>query len=92
MDRFDSQRYASIYRTLAEVLERERPADREENRLSYVLGDLTRRIFVGTQYVPPDELLEEVVHLIRTGQQSDVKSMAQRLRDHADHLDDIADK
>lgn len=91
MDQFDRQRYAAVYRALAEVLERERPAHPEENRLSYVLGDLARRVFVGDQYLPPDELLEEAVHLIRASEPADLRGMAQRLRDHAEHLDEIMD-
>ncbi len=89
MDSFDRQCYSSVYRTLADVLERDRPADREENHLSYVLGDLARRVFVDTGYLPPDELLEEVVQSIRTGEPQDLKALALRLRDHAEHLDEL---
>ena len=89
MHSIDRHDYASVYRTLAKILERDRLADREENHLSYVLGDLTRRIFIGGQYLPPDELLEEVVHLVRTGQPDELKAMASRLRDHARHLDEL---
>lgn len=89
MDRFDCDRYATAYRTLAEILERDRVADREEHHLSYVLGDLTRRIFVGSQYLPPDELLEEVAHVLRSGEPEHLEKMAKRLRDHARHLDEL---
>jgi hypothetical protein len=91
MDNYDSRRYASVYNTLAEILERERPADREESHLSYVLGDLARRVFVGTQFLPPDELLEEVVEALRTGKPEHLQGMAQQLRDHARHLDELAE-
>lgn len=91
MDRFDRQRYSSVYLALADVLERDRAANRDENQLSFALGDLARRVFVGTQYLPPDELLEEVVELIRTGEHEELKAMAKRLRDHAAHLDEITD-
>ena len=91
MDNFDRQRYATVYRALAEILERERPADREENHFSFLLGDLTRRIFVGTKYLPPDELLEEVSDLLRTGKPEQLQGMADRLRDHALHLDEMSD-
>jgi hypothetical protein len=89
MDRFDSDRYSSVYRMLAEILERDRPADRVENHLSYVLGDLARRVFAGSRFVPPDELLEEVATVLRTGKNEELHAMAHRLRDHAQHLQDI---
>ena len=91
MDNFDRERYASVYRALAAVIERDRPTDREECHLSYVLGDLARRIFVGGQYMPPDELLEEVAQLIRTGKPKELKAMAHQLREHANHLDELSD-
>jgi hypothetical protein len=90
MDQFDRERYASVYRTLAEILDRDRSAEHEEHHLSYVLGDLTRRIFVGSQYLPPDELLEEVAHLLRTAEPEHLQGMAQRLRDHAQHLEELS--
>ena len=89
MDRFDGERYASTYRTLAEILERDRSTEHEEHHLSYVLGDLTRRIFVGSRYLPPDELLEEVAHVLREGKPEHLEKMAKRLRDHAQHLDEL---
>ncbi|MEO8493734.1 MAG: hypothetical protein ABI614_01585 [Planctomycetota bacterium] len=91
MDQFDSQRYASVYRTLAEILERERPADRDENDLSYVLGDLARRVFVGSHFLPPDDLLEEVAKVLRTAKPEHLQIMARRLRDHATHLDEVTE-
>ena len=65
--------------------------DRDEDHLSYVLGDLTRRIFVGTQFVPPDELLEEVAETLRDGKPAHLHKMAIRLRDHARHLEEVAE-
>ncbi len=91
MDQFDRQHYASVYRTLAEIFERERPAHRDENDLSYVLGHLTRRVFIGTHYLPPDELLEEVVKALRTFNSEHFESLARRLREHAKHLDEITE-
>ena len=91
MDSFDSRRYALVYRTLAEILERERSADRDESHLSYVLGDLARRVFVGTQFLPPDELLEEVTEALRAGQPKHLAGIARRLRDHAQHLDKLTE-
>ena len=92
MDSFDRQRFASVYRTLAEILERDRDADRVEDHLSFVLGDLTRRVFVGAKYLPPDELLEEVARLLRHGEPDRLHSMARRLHDHARHLDQLSDE
>ncbi|MEQ8787838.1 MAG: hypothetical protein RIC55_16150 [Pirellulaceae bacterium] len=89
MDNFDRERYSSVYRTLAEILDRDRPDDRIENHLSYVLGDLARRMFAGSQFVPPDELLEEAATVLRTGKNEELHAMARRLRDHAQHLDDV---
>lgn len=89
MDPFDRERYASAYRALAEILERDRSADHQEHQLAYALGDMTRRIFVGSQYLPPDELLEEVAQVLRTAEPEHLHEMAQRLRDHAQHLDEL---
>lgn len=89
MDHFDRQHYSAAYRALAEILERERPADRLENHLSFVLGDLARRVFAGTRFVPPDELLEEVATVLRTGKPDELHGMAHRLREHAQHLDEL---
>ena len=91
MDHFDGKRYAAAYRALAEILERDRSAEHEEHHLSYALGDLTRRIFVGSKYLPPDEILEEVAQVLRTGEPEHLDKMAKRLRDHAQHLDELTD-
>ncbi len=91
MDAFDRRHYAAAYRALAEILEHERPADQVENHLSYTLGDLARRVFVGSEFLPPDELLEEVVKVLRTGQTPTQQKMATRLREHARHLDELAE-
>ncbi len=89
MDSFDSQRFAAAYRTLAEILERQRPADPVEGHLSYILGDLARRVFVGSQFDPPDEILEQTALIVRNGSDEDRKRMARRLREHAEHLDEF---
>jgi hypothetical protein len=89
MDHFDRQRYISIYQQLAEILGRERPRDPEQHHLSYVLGDLAGRIFVGSDYLPPDDLLEETARAIRSGDQRQAEGMARRLREHAQHLTDL---
>jgi len=86
MDHFDRQRYITVYTTLAEILERERPSDEESHHLSHVLGDLARRVFVGTEHLPPDELLEETAKTLRSNDHGHVEAMARRLRDHARHL------
>ncbi len=91
MDQFDRERFASVYRTLAEILERERHVDRMEDHLSFVLGDLARRVFVGAKFLPPDDLLEEVAELLRSGKPEQLQQMGNRLREHAQHLDDVTD-
>lgn len=89
MDTFDRDRFASVYRLLAEILERERPADATEEHLSFVLGDLARRVFVGTEFVPPDEILEQTSVVIRSGDNDERHALACRLRSHAEHLDKL---
>lgn len=89
MDAIDRQHYVAAYRALAEILARPRPADAAENHLSYALGDLTRRVFVGTDFLPPDELLEQCVSAIRCGQPDEQQVLAQRLREHAAHLENL---
>lgn len=86
MDSFDRQRFASVYRLLAEVLEHDRAAGQTEH-LSHTLGDLARRVFVGTEYDPPDELLEQAALAIRKGDAQQLQQLAQRLRRHAEHLE-----
>ena len=89
MDHFDRDRYITIYNCLAEILERERPSDPPENHLSFVLGDLTRRIFIETPFLPPDEILEESGRALRATDRVQVEAMARRLREHAEHLSEL---
>lgn len=89
MDHFDRGRYITVYTTLAEILERDRPRDPEQQHLSHVLGDLARRVFVGSDHIPPDELLEETARMLRSSDLHQVQAMAQRLRAHARHLSDL---
>lgn len=86
MDHFDRQRYITVYKMLAEILERDRPIDSEQHHLSYVLGDLARRVFVGSEFLPPDELLEETASMLRSNDRRQVQAMARRLREHTRHL------
>ena len=89
MDHFDRERYITVYTTLAEILERDRPRDPEQHHFSHVLGDLTRRIFIGSDHIPPDDLLEETARMLRSSDLHQVQAMAQRLRAHAQHLSDV---
>lgn len=91
MDNFDRQHFATVYRSLAQILERDRSGSMEDH-LSFVLGNLTRRIFLGTKFLPPDELLEDVVHLLRTGHPDQLHHMAEKLNDHAQHLEELAEE
>jgi hypothetical protein len=91
MDSTDRQQFAAAFRALAEVLSRPRPADRPENHLSYALGDLTGRIFLGAEHLPPDELLAQVVEALRSGNPTDQQALAERLREHASLLENVAD-
>ena len=91
MDKIDRDRFAAVYRLLADVLQRERPTDSMETHIPFILGDLTRRIFVGTQFDPPDEVLEMAAEILRSGDDKQRKTMAKRLRDHAVHLDDLSE-
>ena len=88
MDKKDCEQYARVYRLLADILVRERPA--EQQHMSFILGDLARRVFVETPFIPPDEILEETSHVIRSGDAEHRKLAARRLREHADHLVDLA--
>ncbi|MCA9070368.1 MAG: hypothetical protein KDA84_15660 [Planctomycetaceae bacterium] len=92
MDNFDRHHFATVYRSLAQILERDRTGDNMEDHLSFLLGNLTRRIFVGTKFLPPDELLEEVVTLLRTGHADQLRQMAEKLNDHAQHLEELAEE
>jgi hypothetical protein len=87
MDKSDAEKYTTVFGLLADLLERERPIE-EERGMSFALGDLARRMFVGTKFDPPDELLEEVAHAIRSGEEAERERVAARLRDHAEHLTD----
>jgi len=92
MDKIDRDRFADAYRILADVLQRERSGDSVEGHIPFILGDLTRRVFVGTQFDPPDEVLERTAEILRSGNEKQRKSMAQRLRDHADYLDQLSER
>lgn len=92
MDKFDRERFADAYRALADVFERDRPHDNTEDQLPYLLGDLMKRIFVGSQYDPPDEILEASAVTMRSGSDKERHAMAERLRRHADHLDELANQ
>ena len=61
MDHFDRERYITIYKMLAEILERDRPRAAEEHHLSFALGDLARRIFVDARYLPPVATRQDVL-------------------------------
>jgi len=86
MDAFDRDRYARVYRLLAEVLGRERPPQEHEG-LSYTLGDVFRRVFLATRFDPPGDLLEEVGRVIQTGTPAQLQQIAHRLQEHAEHLE-----
>lgn len=87
MDQPDRARYAAVYRMLAEILERDRSAEGNQGQLSHALGNLARRIFVGTEQDPPDELLEQAADAIRLSDPSLAPELARRLRRNADLLD-----
>jgi aspartate oxidase len=87
MDALDRQHLAAAYLALAEVLGRERPQNRPENHLSYALGDLAGRIFVGANHLPPEELLERVAAALRAGEQEEQHKLAEHLREHARMLE-----
>lgn len=89
MDKYDRDRYSAAYRLLAEILERDHSTDAPEDHLSFVLGDLARRVFVGHEFDPPDEILEQTSDVIRTGSGEERQMMARRLQSHADHLDEL---
>lgn len=91
MDRFDRDRISQVYRLLADVFERERHEEASDH-LSFKLGDLARRVFVGSSFEPPDELLEAAVHAFRQGQTSERQHLAQKLRRHAEMLQSWPDE
>lgn len=89
MDNHDKEKFAAIYRMLADVLDRPREVDIPEAHASYMLGDLMRRLFVGTRFEPPDDLLENAANVLRTGDTSRRRTMADHLREHAAHMDEL---
>ncbi len=91
LDHHDREKFAAIYRLLAEVLEHETPAAAASDRVSYLLGDLTGRVFMGTPIGPPDEVLEATVQVLRTGGPAEREQLAARLRSHAEQLDRSGD-
>lgn len=91
LDQHDREKFAAVYRLLADVLEHEPPAGQAGGRVSYLLGDLAGRVFVGTPIEPPDEVLEATAEVLRTGGSADRLHLAARLRSHAEQLDRTAD-
>jgi hypothetical protein len=87
LDKYDCDKFAAVYRLLADILEREPPADRTQEHMSYRLGDLAGRLFIGTPYDPPDEVLEATATTLRGASEEDRRKLARRLRENADHLD-----
>ena len=87
MDQVDRAQYAAVYRLLAEILERHGAADPAQGQLSHALGDLTRRIFVGADHDPPDELLEQTAEAIRQADPAALPELARRLRRNAELLE-----
>jgi hypothetical protein len=92
LDHHERATFAAVYRLLAEVLEYEAAAVRPGDRVSYLLGDLTGRVFMGTPVEPPDEVLEAVVHALRNGGADQRQHLAARLRSHAEQLDRSPDE
>ena len=82
LDHHDREKFAAIYRLLAEVLEHERQAG-----VSYSLGDLAGRVFIGLPAEPPDEVLEAVARALRSGGAAQRRNLAERLRSHAQQLE-----
>lgn len=91
MDAYHRERFAAIYRLLADVLDHGSAAPSESGHLSYLLGDLTRRVFVGPRVDPPDEMLEQVAQLLRASDPNQFPAMAKRLRAHAEVLEQLPD-
>lgn len=89
MDNYDKEKFAAIYRMLADVLDRPREAAVIETHTPYLLGDLMRRVFAGTRFDPPDDLLESTASVLRAGDTSQRRSMAVHLREHATHMDEL---
>jgi hypothetical protein len=91
MDTIDREKFSAAYQILADVFERDRSADQVEGHLSYILGDLMRRVFVGSEFTPPDEILEMAANVLRSGDAKARKEMAHRLRRNAAHLDQLSE-
>jgi hypothetical protein len=90
LDNHDRERFAAIYRLLADVLEHEAHVDRSNDAMSYRLGDLAARVFMGVPAEPPDDVLESAVHALRSGGSEDRQQLAVRLRAHAEQLERAA--
>ena len=89
LDNHDRERFAAIYRLLADVLEHEARVDRSDDAMSYRLGDLAARVFMGAPAEPPDEVLESAAHVLRSGGAEDRQHLAVRLRAHAEQLERV---
>ncbi|MCU0870770.1 MAG: hypothetical protein MUE50_00345 [Pirellulaceae bacterium] len=89
LDSHDREKFATIYRLLADVLEHEAQADRSDDAMSYRLGDLAARVFIGAPPEPPDEVLESAANVLRTGGSEDRQQLAVRLRAHAEQLERV---
>jgi hypothetical protein len=87
LDHHDREKFAAIYRLLAEVLEHEARAEHNDDAMSYRLGDLAGRVFMGTPPEPPDEVLDAAVQALRTGGSAERQQLASRLRSCAEQLD-----
>lgn len=87
LDPHDREKFAAVYRLLADVLEHEPATGRPGDRVSYLLGDLAGRVFVGTPSERPDEVLEAAVEVLRSGGSAERQHLAAILRSHAEQLD-----
>ena len=91
LDHHDREKFAAIYRLLAEVLEHETSAGPAGGRVSYLLGDLAGRVFVGTPIERPDEVLEAAAEVLRSGGSAERQHLAAILRSHAEQLNRSTD-
>ena len=87
LDNHDRKKFAAIYRLLADVMEHEARVDRSDDAMSYRLGDLAARVFMGAPVEPPDEVLESAANVLRTGGSEERQQLAVRLRAHAEQLE-----
>ena len=87
LDNHDRKKFAAIYRLLADVMEHEARVDRSDDAMSYRLGDLAARVFMGAPVEPPDEVLESASHVLRSGGSEDRQQLAVRLRAYAEQLE-----